>query len=755
MKPGDYKNFAGPISKSKLLDADRQPIFLQRNINSVLNFHCIKSKEAANKSASSVLDHLFSRPIGRTSWKMPSLEQIREAGKKADEVVRIDLKRIQRRGAARGKEDGHGRGGYGFRKKCKIIDVPCTAEIIVSTSKDTDTMYRERRAARLLGHKNSDSDIHFDIELVEGPFLVRVKNLQHLTQRNNKHFYSVPAKFNVAIRLHFKNVEDSSEAISWIDGRTVSANSGNGDWTVLEAQWDKLPECPPENHRLMLRKTDEVKLNNAANGKNVQWVDTRSTLAVNISWRNENTDSPLGWCNKVAKRARFDPLPTPPESIPGSISQSPPRAVRIEWVWKDRKVETQGYRCGVCRRQKFESLDRLRHHLETNHSTNHETYEIESNSRTIKIRIGFEDTNGSKKTKVPSLKPPKPGSMKEELWLEPPEPLDLKRWVRGEKKWTDKGYGVKKGRKSKLGIVKKHHGGPRANPYTHYIPLRRDPREIATQLEEPKKRLYKVPMLQCQEHLTLRKAKTKFVQVPRLKSKKGKKLRVFSTASGKIAAVNAGEELPESDTDADHAYVDAKRSALFEQIITNNPGISETQKAFMISFNEIIDKERISNKVFLSDAIFRFVKTDPDLLKDGAMQGEFEKKLNQLLQDEMIDKTMHDYCVKKSKKLVTGPKAGNRPLSNKCEGIGTSKMKEYTPEAECKIPNQNDNSDPAKTTMGEPVQVGSKILEQKALEREPGKCICGKVVTIMKSAIICANEVNTFLSRFSLKAEKP
>ena len=741
MKPGDYKNFAGPISKSRLLDADRQLVFLQRNINSVLDFHGARLKDAANRSASSPLSRLLSRPIGRESWKMPSLEQIREAGKKADEVMRIDLKGIQRKNATRNKGEDD-RGGYGFRKKCKIIDVPCTAEIIISTSKDADAMYRERRAARLLGRKNSDSDIHFDIELVEGPFFVHAKDLQHLAEQNNKHFYAIPTRFYVATRLHFKNVEDSSEAISWIDGRVSTAKTGTGDWTVLEAQWDKLPECPLENHHLVLRKTDEVKLNNVTNSKKVQWVDTRSTLVVNISWRNENTDSPLGWCNKVAKRARFDPLPTPPESIRGSNSQSPPRSVRIEWVWQDRKVETQGYHCGICRRPKFESLDRLRHHLETNHSTNHESYEIESNSRTIKIRVGFEDTNGSKRTKVPSLKLPKPGSKKEELWLEPSEPLDVKRWVKGDKKWTDKGFGVKKGRKSKLGIVKKHHGGPQASPYTHYMPLHRDLREIATGLEEPKKQLYKVPLLQYQDYLMLRKGKTKYVQVPRLKTKKGKKLQVFSTASGQITAVKPGEELIESDDEADHAYTDAKRLSLFEQIIMNDPKISETQKKFMSAFNEVIGKARISNKVFLSDTIFRFVKTDPDLLKDGKMQEEFEKKLDQLLLDEMIDKNVHDYCVKKSKILVMGSEAVNQQFSIGEWDTGTNNMCKGNVEVEDTIPNPNDSSDTTKTPTAQLVQVDGKMSEQKTQKRESGKCVCGKVVTSMASAIICANEVN-------------
>ena len=738
MKPGDSKNFAGPISKSKLLDADRQPAFLQRNITSVLNFHAARLKEAGSRSAPPPSDSLISRPLKRTFWKMPSLEQIHEAGKKADQAVRIDLKGIRRRNAARSKSDND-RGGYGFRKKCKIIDVPCTAEIIISTSKDAETMYRERRAARLLGHKNSDSDIHFDIELVEGPFVIRAKDLQHLVQRNNKHFYSIPVKSCLAIRLHFKNVEDSSEAISWIDGRAVSAKSGNSDWTVLEAQWDKLPECPPENHHLMLRETDEVKLNNAANSKRVQWVDTRSALAVDISWRNENVDSRLGWYNKVAKRARFDPLPTPPESIPGSIPQSPPRPVLIEWMWKDRKVKTQGYRCEVCSRQKFKSLDRLRHHLETNHTINQETYEIESNSRIIKIRVGFEDTDGSKRIRGPSLKLPKPGSKKEELWIEPSEPLDVKRWVKGDKRWTDKGYGVKKGRKSKLGIVKKHHGGPQASPYTHYMPLHRELRDISTKREETKKQLYKVPTLQHQEYLMLRKGNTKFVQVPRLKNQKGKKLQVFTTASGQIAAVKPDEELVESDDDANHAYTDTKRLALFDQVVMNNPKISERQKTLMRAFNDVIGKERISNKIFLSDAIFRFVKTDPDLLKDGTMQEEFEKKLNQLFQDEMIDKTVHDYCVKKSKMLIVGSEATNNSISSKDQGTSTNKMWKSNAEAEETIPHQNNSSDTTKPITARLVQMDAKM------NREPGKCVCGKSVTSMSSAIVCTNEVNPTL----------
>jgi hypothetical protein len=127
------------------------------------------------------------------------------------------------------------------------------------------------------------------------------------------------------------------------------------------------------------------------------------------------------------------------------------------------------------------------------------------------------------------------------------------------------------------------------------------------------------------------------------------------------------------------------------------------------------------------------------------MQEEFEKKLNQLFQDEMIDKTVHDFCVKKSKMLTLEAEAANNPISNKNQGTGTNSTWENNGEAEETIPNQNDSSDTAKTITARLVQMDAKMSERKAHKREPGKCVCGKAVTSMSSAIICTNEVNALI----------
>jgi len=659
---------------------------LLRNLERVLDFHEIDEKKDTTAKLEDLV-HRQQADLDRQSWTMPTPLEVREAAKKNNQVLRINVKGIQRsqtratksaRTQTQKGHDGEGR-GYGTRKKCKIIDVPCTVEVNIWTGQiNNSTVYRERRAARLLGHKISDTEIHFDTELVEGPFLIHESNLEEVVEKNGKYGLSIGGKFHIAIRLHFKNRDDSTEAISWIDNH--SNQGGDSDWTLLEARWERLPKCPADGEPLLLRRTDEIKLHNAAREKEVGWKDTKSYLLIDMGWRNENAESPLSWCNKIRNRARLGPLPTPPLSEPASSQGTPQNQTKLEWIFKDRKVETKGFRCGVCRKRNFTALDRLRHHVLTNHTNNHEVYHIENDdSQFIKIKISFEQKIIGKNNPEPSMNPPKPGSKEEHLWITPDEKFDLKSWVKGNRRWTDKGYRIKRGRK-----------GPHAPtvPIVHPTTIEsRDLREIQSIQEVPTKR-YKVPGL---------------------KAPNGRKLQVFSTQSRLL--VDAGDLLSESDDDPETDYVDAKREAIFR---TMPSSVSEKQKAFMRAWDDHMAREVITANRYLADAVYRWVKTPAAeaLLKDPEVQAEFEKKLEELRLDELMDKTVYQWSLARSRNLASG--------ATQTDDNDTASGTEDAASAPANAPNGAPDAAPP--------------------AREAGKCVCGAAVTDMKNAVLCCND---------------
>jgi hypothetical protein len=697
----DFKSSAGPVSKSRFVDKGRTRPFLLRNLALILSYHEINQFDGATQASRFLEQHLDGHP-DRNSWTMPTPAEVREAAKKNNQILRINLKGIQRshvrtaRSARAQQTEDREPGRYGTRKKYKIIDVPCTVEVnIWAGSMSEKSMYRERRAARLLGHKADDDDIHFETELVEGPFSISESNLEQLLENNAKYAVGIAGKFHIAIRLHFKNVEDSSQAISWIDSRP--APTGNGDWTLLEARWDRLPKCPADGEPLLLRRTDEVKLHSANREKDVGWRDTQSYLLVDMAWRNENADSPLAWCNKIRRRARLDPLPTPPISEAVSAQATPQKHVKLQWIFKDRKVETKGYRCGVCRRRNFTALDRLRFHVLTTHTNNDEVYYIENeDAKNIKIKVGYEQKIVGKNSKEPSTKPPKPGSKEEHIWITPNEKFDLTSFVKGKSRWQDKGYRIKRGRKGPLAPT---------SPLIHPTTIEsRDLREIEPIPDLPKKR-YKVP---------------------RLRAPDGRKLQIFSTLSR--ALVDPGDLLSESDDDPDTGYVEAKREVIFQ---TMSSTITEKQKTFMRVYDEHIVKENITADRYLADAIYRWVKTPgaEALLRDHEIQKEFEKKLKELREDSLIDKTVYQWCLQRSRKLANVPedRAPSEDMLTPDEDIGRMVLDESGKYTDASLPHVAPHT---RVETPAPVPKG----------REAGKCICGLPIGDMKTAVLCSNE---------------
>lgn len=696
----DFKSSAGPLSKSRSVDKGRTRPFLLRNIALVLDYHEINQFDG-EKQASKFLEQQLDGRLDRQSWTMPNPAEVREAVKKNNQILRINIKGIQRsharsaRSARAQQSEDREPGRYGTRKKYKIIDVPCTVEVNVWAGPMSErSIYRERRAARLLGHRGDDDDIHFETELVEGPFSISESNLEHLLENNAKYALGIAGKFHIAIRLHFKNVEDSSEAISWIDSRPAPA--GNGDWTLLEARWDRLPKCPADGEPLLLRRTDEVKLHNAIREKEVGWRDTQSYLLVDMAWRNENAESPLAWCNKIRRRARLDPLPTPPISETVSAQAPPQKHVKLEWIFKDRKVETKGFRCGVCRRRNFTALDRLRFHVLTTHTTNDELYYIENeDTKNIKIKVGYEQKIIGKNSKELSMMPPKPGSKEEHIWITPNEKFDVTAFVKGKNRWHDKGYRVKRGRKGPLAPT---------SPLIHPTTIEsRDLREIEPIPDLPKKR-YKVP---------------------RLRAPNGRKLQVFTTLSR--ALVDPGDLLSESDDDPDTGYVDVKREVIFQ---TMSSMITEKQKTFMRAYDTHILKEGIIADRYLADAIYRWVKTPraEALLRDQDIQKEFEKKLNELRDDSLIDKTVYQWCLQRSRRLANVPE----------EPPADEDM--LTPEEHIEPMILDDDSKSTDASIAEVTPHTRVETLPIPKDREAGKCICGLPVGDMKTAVLCSNE---------------
>lgn len=711
MSLGDFKSLAGPLSKSRLVDKSRTRPFLLRNLAIVLDYHDINFKQGP-QAAADFLECRRKQDLDRQSWELPTLAEINMATIKNDQTLRIDVTGIQRNQASNSRTARASNakmaenGRYGTRKKCKIIDVPCTVEVNIRAGhSNPNSIYRERRAARLLGHKDSDEtgNIHFDVELVEGPFSIHESNLEDLIEGKSKHVMGIAGKFHIAIRLHFKNVEDSAEAITWIEGRSVP--KGDGDWTVLEARWERLPKCPADGELLLLRRTDEVKLHRATREKDVGWKDTQSFLLIDMGWRNDNAQTPLAWANRVRRRARLEPLPTPPISEP--ISSQTPQAskpsrkdVKIDWILKDRSASTTAFRCPICDKKRYlRDLDRLRLHVSLKHTNEKEFYYIEHlTPQHIKVKVGFEQ---KKTSGEPSYEPLEPGE--ESLWIRPDEALDLKSHVQGNKRWTDGGQRSKRRKKAKRPEAP-------AVPLIHPTTIdNRDLRQIKPIPDVPKKR-YKVPHLH---------------------DISGRELQVFSTQSRHLA--DPGDLLSESDDDPETSYIDAKRDAIFQKMPSY---ITEKQKKFMRAWDDHMLKEGIGATRYLADAIVRWIKTPAteELFGDPDIQIEFERKLKELRdpRDTLIDKTAYQYCLQRSRSLA-----------------GKAQDQDEDVEMNDADDRAGESADPSVSQVGEYFhalsieKAAADTVTENAMKkpRVAGKCICGETVMEMGELVLCSNEM--------------
>lgn len=126
-----------------------------------------------------------------------------------------------------------------------------------------------------------------------------------------------------------------------------------------------------------------------------------------------------------------------------------------------------------------------------------------------------------------------------------------------------------------------------------------------------------------------------------------------------------GENVGESDDEVDMSWMETRKDAEMQKLTL----ISESTKRFLKIYDKHMAEEGVQSGRCLGDALVRFVRKNATLVWQQDVVDEFKRKMNELLEDNMIVEPVHSWCIK----TVEGQRPGSRDasdLTQRLAGLG-------------------------------------------------------------------------------------
>ncbi|TKA74879.1 hypothetical protein B0A55_05036 [Friedmanniomyces simplex] len=621
--------------------AVREPrLFLQRNLNTVLNAHqqlqllTTRGGAAADASAASAASTFEAMMIAnerrKAGWDFPTREMLGDLTRGRRPVLRIERLGLRLRSGSKGGGGGCGGGtrqvrpgdveldwlpdpNVGLRSPCHVL-----VTVLDTRTAAKKEVVRVTRGCVVVQHVHDNGESSFDVELAQS-ILIELDQLLVETESGSNGFRhwkrTTTAKYSLEVTIHCQDSEQSAELLGRLHSRPVEHYKGvPASESRVKAVWEDLPSCPPTGHLLPLKRAQGHKATGLQYG-----------MDISMGW-SRRKDSPLELYNR-SRENQNNQLPTPSSSDVQESSVAKEKQHIVRYV-RHMGVETwatveEGLRCIFCAnaarggradmylsksalKESATTLDRLLLHYWSCHGF----YEWQKVATPVSFAEQELVTIEIRPKKRHNAAPAAFDSPREEYsWIAPDRPFDIKAHIAGDERWTGGAQPKMEGRGRR--------GGPRHQAEQGAV--RGAPKSARTsRLEEvedlpPRKRQRIVMPLNADV--------------------------TFYHSSSK-APIRPGEALSESeDESADDRLLHSQRRNLKQN------GLTAEAVAFHEAFNRHLDVEQPSGKSATREAMVRFARKQLLVDHNGAWLEAFQAKLTLLSSHRVIDEQTLAYCL--------------------------------------------------------------------------------------------------------------
>ncbi|KAK0343723.1 hypothetical protein LTR59_007688 [Friedmanniomyces endolithicus] len=633
------RRFAANACLYRSLAAREPRLFLQRNLNTVLDAHQQRLLGATTTTTTATTtdatvaqgvaearEAMIANERWRAGWDFPTREMLGDLTRGVRPVLGIEGVRLRVLGS---KGGGGGGGGDGWQVRSAgdvgldwlpdpdvALRLPCQ---ILVTVLDTRTLakrevFRVARRCIISQHVENGAETSFDVELAE-PIRIELDQLLVETESGTNGFRhwkrTTTAKYTLEVTIHCQDSDQSAELLSRLHSRPADDFKGGlAREGRVKAVWEDLPSCPPTGQLLPLKRTQGHKS-----------IELKYGMDISMGW-SRRRDTPLERYNR-SRDTQNHQLLTPSSSDVQESSVAKAKQHVVRYV-RQMGVETwsmvqEDLKCIFCARREGRAdmyrsksvmkdpattLDRLLLHYWSCHSF----YEWEKvatpASSGAEQELATIEIRPKKRQTVPPITSDTPNE--EYSWIAPNRPFDIKAHLAGDERWTG-------GSHSKPGDSRARRGAPR--------PPQSEPRTAA-------------PAIRAQDVANLPPRKRQKFVMPVDSDV------TFYHSSSK-APVRPGELLSESEDGdgGDDRLVQSQRWLLKQH------GLSAGAVAFHEAFHRHLDVEQPVGRAGRRDAVIRFAKKEMMVDHSPEWLEAFREKFGLLLRHGVVDGVTREYCL--------------------------------------------------------------------------------------------------------------
>jgi hypothetical protein len=621
-KDPQHQSFVGNYALYILL-AQRQPLFLQRNLRQVLHYFYkrqprrgIYEMDPIMKSAH---DALIDAPQAemepsspaRENWTTEELTHILSKGTFGlkDPILIVHVTSIKDRLAKFRyvKEEAiplH-------KDTSRRIRATCSLTIWDSRLPNDDTLIEQTRKCEIHPLKFA-SDERGATVIMDKPFIVQLHQLR--TEKLGRSTSTAEVQLSMQIVVMVAEEDDLWPPVEMKLPTPKTApyrdTSGLVKVPVLVAKWHRLPKCPEGNDESILELTASQDGNQ---------YKPKLGLKIDANWHAAGT--PLETANLEMREGSCKGK-THKSSTSEPFAYINSMDIALEWTFKClkdsiRPMQIDKFCCPFCSMKDFHDPMQLHFHLLNSHPYFKFTFTLHFESRRVRgnVEVNLADNydHGAKSTDL--LKD------LEIDWEKPKALLELDAYFKGDESWL----GKKTRRTENL-----------------LMPVLQAP----STSHSPRSRSKDISKLTVLPPVIVREGD----KVPDMPAATKRRFRVpkapnqhtrFFRLTTKRPLVE-GEMVSESDDDIDDEWILRKH----EDTIDSFADITREEKLFMQRFDRHMLSEDVSSDLHSSEAIIRFCRINGSWLKTRSMRFEFHKKVATLRSQGCITfKTIWD-CMK-------------------------------------------------------------------------------------------------------------
>ena len=364
------QKFLGNIFFYAILQRERTPLFLQRNLRTVLHYHQRRIKKSGRSGIPGVGAPVDRPMAGETiparKWNYREIQHTLDLNSfsDADPILRVNVLAIRDR-LAKFRDKNHDTEPPNKSARTSFpIQGSVSLTIWTSASSVQETVVEQTRRCTIERKPKTSGERYASVELVE-PFIIR------LSQFRTRQLKKVPSPDEQTFSMQLI-VTAATAQEEWPPVETRMAppkkpymhdTGGLVVFPLLVAKWQRLPRCPETEQESILEITA------TQDGGRYK---PKLSLKIDACWCEPT--SPLTRANREFKsRLSAEHSSVPPRLSPApSEDQIPNIVVTTEWDFEGlsdflpRNI-LDGYVCALCNNREFSDSGILHFHIHNNH----------------------------------------------------------------------------------------------------------------------------------------------------------------------------------------------------------------------------------------------------------------------------------------------------------------------------------------------------------------------------------------------------